>query len=128
MDQTQLLMMLMVFGGQTFGGQTLGGQGRGARVVKQALPAMLSGSTAGFALAVHVARKQLEQQDETNTQIIKEVVASGVNQETLKAKLPALYAVFLDLPAAARDSIFPRPPQDSTRPADGSRKGERAAA
>jgi hypothetical protein len=121
MNPIQLMMMMLVFGGEAFGGQ-----GRGSQVVKRAFPAMLG--PAGVAAAVLIARKELKQQDETNTQIIKEVVASGVNQETLKAKIPALYAVFLDLPADMRDDIFPRPPAGGVRSPDGSRKGERAAA
>ena len=118
MNQNQLLMMLV------FGGQIFGDQGRGARVVKRALS-----STLGPMAAILIARKELKQQDETHKQIIKEVVASGIRDEdTLKAKLPALHAVFLGLPADMRDDIFPRPPAGGTRSPDGSRKAERAAA
>lgn len=122
MNQIELLMMMTVFGGQTFGGQ-----GRGAKALKQAFPAMLG--PAGFALGVLAARKELKQQDETNTRIIKQVVASGIVKDikTLNDKLPALHAVFVGLPAAVQDDIFPRLPPDSTRPPVGSRKGERAA-
>jgi hypothetical protein len=119
MNQIQLLMMMLVFGGQ----------GRGTEFVKRAAPAMLPDAAARVALIALAARKEQKQQDEANTTIIKQLVDTGLvkDADTMKAKAPALYAVFLGLPAAARDSIFPRLPPGRVQPADGSRKAERAA-
>jgi hypothetical protein len=121
MDQMQILMALLFFGGK----------GGGAVALQQALPAMMQGPVGTrVAAAVLIARKELKQRDETNTLILKQLVNSGLvkDADTMKAKAPALYAVYLGLPADMQDGIFPRPPQDSTRPADGSRKSERPAA
>ena len=118
MDPTQFMMAMLVFGDK----------GSGANVFKQMAPAMLPNLAGRVALIALAARKEQKQQDETHTQIIKEVVALGVRDiKTLKEKVPALHTVFVALPAALQDSIFPPPPPGSVRPADGSPKGERAA-
>jgi hypothetical protein len=119
MDHMQILMALMFLD-----------KGGGAVALQQALPAMMQGPVGTrVAAAVLIARKEQKQQDETHTQIIKELVAAGMVRDvkTLQDRLPALHAVYDRLPSAMRDSIiFPSP--DSPRHAEGSRKGERAAA
>jgi hypothetical protein len=120
--QMQILMALLFFGGK----------GGGASAFQQALPAMMPGPVGTrVAASVLIARRELKQLDEKHTTIIKELVSSGLvsNEDTMKAKAPALHAVYLALPADLRDGIiFPPSPQGNARPADGSRKGERAAA
>jgi hypothetical protein len=111
---SNLLIPLLLFGGSK---QRMG------NILKRTLPVAMPGPPGQrFALAALVADKELKRQEQADQEIIQQVVKAGriKDSATLAATIPALHAVFVNLPEAVQASI--EFPADTARSVDGARK------
>jgi hypothetical protein len=94
-----LLIPLLLFSGS---------KQRMADIIKRTLPTALPGQPGQrFALAALVADRELKRQEQTEQEMIQEVVTVGhiKDSDELEKNFPVLHAVFVKLPAAVQARI-----------------------